>query len=94
MPRPAFRTRKIGAAGQESYKASLELMAMNREGLVGDVAMTLSDMRVPIYAMSARMVDNGRAAMSLTVGIASTEHLNNVLNRLRHLRDVILVTRV
>ncbi|WP_395150700.1 RelA/SpoT family protein [uncultured Allofournierella sp.] len=79
---------------QESYKASLELMAMNREGLVGDVAMTLSDMRVPIYAMSARMVDNGRAAMSLTVGIASTEHLNNVLNRLRHLRDVILVTRV
>ena len=79
---------------QENYKASLEMVAMNREGLVGEVAMALTDMRVPIYAMNARTVDNGRASMSVTVGIASTEHLNSVLNKLRHIRDVITVTRV
>lgn len=79
---------------QESYKATLELMAMNRDGLVGDVAVALTEMRIPVYAMNARMVDNGRASMSLTIGIASTEHLNNVLTKLRRVKDVISVTRI
>ena len=97
MRDPENQARWVNAHWQdskkESYKASLELTAMNREGLVGDVISTLGDMRVPIYAMNARMVDNGRAVISLTVGIASAEHMNSVLNRLRHLRDVIVVTR-
>lgn len=95
---PENRERWINAhwedTKQENYKASLEMVAMNREGLVGEVAIALSDMRVPIYAMSARTVDNGRASMSLTVGIASAEHLNSVLSKLRRIRDVITVTRV
>ena len=79
---------------QENYKATLELTAMDRSGLVGDVAMALTELRVPVYAMSARAVDNGRASMSLTVGIASTEHLNSVLTKLRRVKDVVSVTRV
>ena len=79
---------------QENYKATLELTAMDRNGLVGDVAMALADLRVPVYAMSARAVDNGRASMSLTIGIASTEHLNSVLAKLRRVKDVVSVVRV
>lgn len=79
---------------QENYKATLELTAMDRSGLVGDVAMALTDLRVPVYAMSARTVDNGRASMSLTIGIASTEHLNSVLAKLRRVKDVVSVMRV
>lgn len=79
---------------QENYKATLELTAMDRNGLVGDVAMALTDLRVPVYAMSARAVDNGRASMSLTIGIASTEHLNSVLAKLRRVKDVVSVMRV
>ena len=54
----------------------------------------LGELRVPIYAMSARAVDNGRAAMSITLGISNTEHLNNVLAKLRKVRDVIQVIRI
>ena len=79
---------------QENYKATLELTAMDRSGLVGDVAMALTDLRVPVYAMSARAVDNGRASMSLTIGIANTEHLNSVLAKLRRVKDVVSVMRV
>ena len=79
---------------QENYKATLELTAMDRSGLVGDVAMALTELRVPVYAMSARAVDNGRASMSLTIGIASTEHLNSVLAKLRRVKDVVSVMRV
>ena len=82
------------ATSQESYKATLEIVAMDRDGLLGDVATTLSELRVPIYAMSARSADNGRAAMNATLGIASLEHLDNVIARLRRIRDMISVTRI
>lgn len=81
-------------AVQENYKATLELVAMDRDGLVGDVAVALGELRVPIYALSARAADNGRAAMSATLGISSTEHLNSVVAKLRRVKDVISVTRI
>ena len=82
------------ASEQENYQATLELISMNRDGLVGDVAVALGELRVPIYAMSARAVDNGRAALSITLGISNTEHLNSVLAKLRKVRDVIQVIRI
>lgn len=50
-------------------------------------------MRVPIYSLSARAADQGRARMSLTVGIMNTVHLNNVVARLKKVKDVLTVTR-
>ena len=56
--------------------------------------VALGELRVPIYALNARQADNGRASMSVTLGITNTEHLNNVLAKLRKIRDVLAVTRV
>lgn len=78
---------------KQNFKATLEISALDRDGLVSDVAVALQDMRVPIYAMNARQADNSFATMSLTIGIANTEHLNNVVSRLRKIRDVLKVTR-
>ncbi len=41
----------------------------------------LADIRVPIYAMNARQVENNCAVVSLTIGINNTEHLNRVVAR-------------
>ncbi len=79
---------------QESYKATLEIVAMDRDGLLGDVAVALGELRIPIYALTARSVENGRACMEATLGIASIEHLSNVVARLRRIRDMISVTRI
>ena len=79
---------------REDYKATLELVCMDRANLVSDVALALGDMRVPIYSMDARAADQGRARMSLTIGINNTEHLNNVVLRLQKVRDVMSVTRI
>ena len=78
---------------KEDYKATLELDCMDRANLVSDVALALGDMRVPIYSLSARAADQGRARMSLTVGIMNTVHLNNVVARLKKVKDVLTVTR-
>ena len=78
---------------KEDYKATLELDCMDRANLLSDVALALGDMRVPIYSLSARAADQGRARMSLTVGIMNTVHLNNVVARLKKVKDVLTVIR-
>ena len=78
---------------QEQFNATLEITALNRDGLLGDITSAFSDMRVPIYAMNARQMENHKAVMNITFGTANTEHLNNVIARLRRIRDVISVTR-
>ena len=71
----------------------LYLLRYSRANLLSDVALALGDMRVPIYSLSARAADQGRARMSLTVGIMNTVHLNNVVARLKKVKDVLTVTR-
>ena len=78
---------------REDYKATLEIVCMDRANLVSDVALALGDMRVPIYSLDARSADQSRARMSVTIGITNTEHLNNVVARLRKVKDVVSVTR-
>lgn len=79
---------------KENYKATLDLTCMDRANLVSDIALALGDMRVPIYSLAARAAEQGRARMSVTVGITNTEHLNNVVHRLQKVKDVINVTRL
>ena len=78
---------------KEQYSATLELACMDRANLVSDIALALGDMRVPIYSLVARSAEQGRANMSVTVGIANTEHLNSVVAKLKKVKDVISVTR-
>ena len=78
---------------KDSYKAGLEIIALNRNELLQDVLSALADIRVPIYAMNARQVENNCAVISLTIGINNTEHLNRVVARLSKVKDVLKVTR-
>ena len=78
---------------KDSYKAGLEIIALNRNELLQDVLAALADIRVPIYAVNARQVENSCAMVSLTIGINNTEHLNRVVARLSKVKDVLKVTR-
>ena len=81
------------SAAKEQYSATLELTCMDRDNLVSDIALALSDMRVPIYSLTARAAEQGRAHMSMTIGIMNTEHLNNVVAKLKKVKDVVSVLR-
>ena len=78
---------------KDSYKAGLEIIALDRNELLRDVLAALADIRVPIYTMNARQVEHNCAVVSLTIGINNTEHLNRVVARLSKIKDVLKVTR-
>ena len=77
---------------KESYKAGLEIVALDRNDLLKDVLSALSDMRVPLYTVNARQVDS-YGIVNLTIGINNIEHLDRVVARLTKVRDVLKVTR-
>jgi len=78
---------------QESFTSTLEITALDRDRLFVDVSSLLADMRVPVYSLSARRTSDGKAAMNAMIGIRNTEHLNNVIARLRRIKDVVDITR-
>ncbi|MBD5093633.1 MAG: bifunctional (p)ppGpp synthetase/guanosine-3',5'-bis(diphosphate) 3'-pyrophosphohydrolase [Subdoligranulum sp.] len=79
---------------KESFKSSLEISAMDRDGLMADVAVLIAEMHLPCYAISARQLPDGRATMTLTIGVNNTEHLNTVISRLRKIKSITNINRV
>ena len=77
----------------KAFRAAVEIEALDRDGLLSDLLQTLGDMRVPILGMNARPANNSHAVITINVSAANTEHMNNILGRLRKVRDVISVTR-
>lgn len=78
---------------QESFRSTLEITALDRDRLFADVSATLADMRVPIYSINARSLQDGRAQMTVLVGVRNTEHLNSVVGRLRKVKNIVDVIR-
>ncbi len=78
---------------RESFKSTLEISAVDRGGLMADVAVLVSEMHLPCYAISARQLPDGRATMSLTIGVNNTEHLNTVISRLKKIKSITNITR-
>jgi GTP pyrophosphokinase len=77
-----------------SFEADVELEAMDRAGLLGDVMNVLSDMRTRINAVNARTTRNKVAIINLRLEIKDLDDLKFIMNRLSGIRDVFSVERV
>ena len=75
------------------FKTTLDIIAIDRIGLLADVSSALAMINIYIYESTARELKNGNAILSITVSIAGMEQLNNVINRLKKIKNVISVER-
>lgn len=76
-----------------SFKASLQINASDRYGLLADITSSLSSMRVMIHAINARELKNGGAAIQITVDVGSIDHLNSVISKLEKISGVTGIIR-
>lgn len=76
-----------------SYKATVDIVANDRNGLLADISAVLASIRIPIHEVFARELKNGNANIVITIGIAGTEQLNGVINKLRKIDGVITIDR-
>ena len=79
---------------RSSFTASLQITALDRDGLLADVTNVLFNMHVNLHAVNARAVKGGNCLISVTVATAGLEHLKSIIERLSKLSGVYTVERV
>ncbi|MFV0412527.1 MAG: RelA/SpoT family protein [Oscillospiraceae bacterium] len=78
---------------QESFRSTLEITAVDRDRLFADISGALADLHVPVYSVNARSTQDGRATLAVLIGIRNIEHLNNVIAKLKKIKNVVEITR-
>lgn len=73
---------------------SIEVIAVDRVGLVFDITKILSESHILIVHSSSRNLRNGNAIFEASVQVAGTDQLNTIMDKLKHIRGVISVERV
>ncbi len=79
--------------GDNLYRVTVEITALDRANLVTDVMAILSETKTKMYSMNAQVMKDGRAIISVTVEISDLSHLENVMTKIRRVRDVYTVYR-
>ncbi len=69
-------------------KSTLDVYAIDRDGVVLDITSTLMNMHVKIHSINARPINDGNCLTTLTVAVNSKEHLENIARIIRKIDGV------
>ncbi|GKQ42646.1 GTP pyrophosphokinase [Companilactobacillus sp. RD055328] len=75
------------------YISEIEVYGYNRNGLLNDVLQVINSLTNTLNNISGKIDSNKAAHISVSVGVQSLEHLNNILDRIRSVQDVYEVKR-
>ena len=78
---------------KDTYQTSVQVSAKDRDGLVLDVATTLSAMKVTMKSLSARDLGDGYAVADIILEARDKQQLTEILNKLTRIKGVITVER-
>jgi guanosine-3',5'-bis(diphosphate) 3'-pyrophosphohydrolase len=81
-------------APDQSYPVDIELVSMDRHGLINEVMNAVAETKTDIQAVHGRVDDKRIAHVNLTVRIRNLDHLRTVVERLKRIKDVHSVRRL
>lgn len=74
-------------------QSTLDVYAIDRDGIVLDITSTLMNMHVKIHSINARPINDGNCLTTLTVAVSSKEHLDNIVRIIRKIDGVYHIER-
>ena len=77
----------------ERFDSTINIMSVNRDGIVADLSILLGNLHVAVHAINARELKDGNCAINITISVESREHLDNVIVRIKKLQGVFSVVR-
>lgn len=77
----------------ERFDSCINIMAVNRDGIVADLSILLGNLHVAVHAINARELKDGNCIINITISVESREHLENVITRIKKLQGVFSVER-
>lgn len=78
---------------KKEFKATLQITALSRIGLMADISLQLANMRVNINEISSRDAKDGRSTIYMTITVSNVDHLKNVISRIEKVESVLSVER-
>ena len=75
------------------YEAQITVYVENRLGIVADISVALSEMRVFLLQINTTGSDSENSVISLKISCKNVEHYNSIVSRLRSIDGVHDVTR-
>ncbi len=83
-----------GRVGEMSYPVTVRIEALDREGLLRDVATIVAESKMNMVAASAQVHEDRTATITSTVQVNSIDKLTRLMSKLEGIRDVYSVQRV
>jgi GTP pyrophosphokinase len=84
---------KWDTAKASTYEVNIDILAYNRVKLLADISTAISEMNTAITSASAQAGPNNLANSRFVVEIKNHEHLNQVIENIKKIKDIIKVTR-
>ncbi len=79
---------------KEEFQTTIEIIALDRPGLLADVTLQLYAMHIFIHKLNSKEDKEGNAIIRANVTVSSVDHLNVIISRLSHINKVTSVKRV
>ena len=78
---------------QVEARSTINIYAINREGVLLDITTVLAGMHIKIHAISARPINDGNCVTNLTIAVNGKEHLESIIKALNKINGVYLIER-
>ncbi len=78
---------------KENFRATLEILVNDRTGLLADITIALSSLRIFIHTLNSRELPNSQACVTATIDVSGKEQLELVVKRIESIKDVVSVKR-
>lgn len=75
------------------YKVSIEITAMDRPGMLTDIMMVLAEHKINASSVNAKTYKDKRATISMCIDTRNTSQLENIMAKMKRVRDVYQVHR-
>ncbi len=74
-------------------RSTLNIYAIDREGVVLDITTALAGAHVKIHAINAREINDGNCLTTITLAVNGKEHLDGIIKMLNKVQGVYLIER-
>ena len=78
---------------KETFKTTIEIIGSDRQGILADVSIALSNMHVPIHTLIAKELKNEQSSIQVTIGIGDLNQLNFIIGNLKNIPGVNIIRR-
>ncbi len=77
-----------------AFQVEIQIKAIDRKGLLSDITTALSEIKISINNLNARVTKEGISILNMGLEVNDTDHLEELIKKLKNLSGIIDISRV